>query len=281
MKLSEIDPFIRYAYNQVLRPTPFATYSYDHRLLYVQDGSLIFHCQGLKKRVDETSLMLWQPGVPYRFETQATTRIIILNFDFTQNFSHLPESLHVVRDSEFRGDRVLERPVIDDCPALSELVVCPSMKFVETDLMYIVRELRDKRRFFRESASAVLKRVICDAARCTLTDPGTVDTVERVISFIRENYFRQITNKDIAESVSYHEYYVNKLIQKQTGFTLHQYLLNCRVQNAEKLLITTDHPVERIAEMCGFTSAAYFISAFRRQCGETPSEYRRRRSGMI
>ena len=89
------------------------------------------------------------------------------------------------------------------------------------------------------------------------------------------------TNKDIAESVNYHEYYVNKLILKQTGMTLHRYLLNCRIQNAEKLLITTEHSIEKIAALSGFTSAAYFISAFRRQCGETPNEYRRRRSGLI
>ena len=281
MKLSEINPFIRYAYNQILRPTPFATYSYDHRLLYVQSGSLVFHCQGAVKKVGENSLMLWRPGIPYRFETPGTTHIIILNFDFTQNFAHLTESLHVVRDSEFRDNMVLERPVIEDCPELCGLVVCPSMRFVENDLMCIVRELRDKRRFFRESASALLKRIICDAARATLTDPDAVDTVERVISFIRENYFRPINNKDIAESVNYHEYYVNKLILKQTGMTLHQYLLSCRIQNAEKLLVTTDNPVERIAVLSGFTSSAYFISAFRRQCGETPNEYRRRRSGMI
>ena len=102
-----------------------------------------------------------------------------------------------------------------------------------------------------------------------------------MISFIRANYSQPITNKDIAESVNYHEYYVNKLILKQTGMTLHRYLLNCRIQNAEKLLITTEHSIEKIAALSGFTSAAYFISAFRRQCGETPNEYRRRRSGLI
>lgn len=281
MNISEINPFIRYAYNQVLRPMPFVTYSYDHRLLYVQGGSLIFHLKGMSKRVNENSLMLWQPGIPYRFETPSTTHIIILNFDFTQNFAHLTESLHVVRDSEFRDSMVLERPIIDDCPQLCGFLLCQGMKYIENDLMYIVRELRDKRRFYRESSSAVLKRILCDAARSTLSDDNAGDTVEQVISFIRANYSQPITNKDIAESVNYHEYYVNKLILKQTGMTLHRYLLNCRIQNAEKLLITTEHSIEKIAALSGFTSAAYFISAFRRQCGETPNEYRRRRSGLI
>ena len=282
MKVSEINPFIRYAYLQTLRPMPFVTYAYDHRLAYAQSGSFLFHYSGGEtKQVGENSLLIWRPGIPYRFETQRETKIIILNFDFTQNFADIQKSLHVVRDAEFRGDRVLEKPVIDDCPPLSSVALCPGMKFVENDLMLIVRELRDKKRFFRETSSAILKKILCDAARGTISEENSGDTVDRVIAFIRDNFNRQVTNQDIAESVNYHEYHVNKLLQSQTGMSIHRYLLSYRLQMAEKMLITSELSVARISDECGFTSSAYFISAFRKHFGETPNEYRRRRIGMI
>ena len=281
MKVSEINPFIRYAYLQRLQAMPFMTYAYDHRLLYVQSGNLVFHSGLVTKRVGENSILIWRPGIPYRFEVFGLTRIIILNFDLTQNFSHIQSSLHVVRDSDFRGDKVLERPIIEDCPQLSDVAVCQSMKYAENDLMLIVRELRDKKKFFRETSSAILKKLLCDAARSTISDENAGDTVDRVIGYIRENFRSRITNQDIADSVNYHEYYVNKLILAQTGMTLHRYLLNYRLQVAEKLLITSEQSVGSISDECGFTSPAYFISAFRKQHGETPNDYRRRRIGMI
>lgn len=280
MLVSEINPFVRFAGSLVMYPTDFNCYSLDRRLLYVQSGSFSFHYKDVTKQIGEKSLMLWESGVPYRFETKSKVRIIIINFDFTQNFIGLTEPLTVLRESEYSADLVLERPVVDDCPELGFLNILPDMKYIENDLMLIVSELRDKRNFYRETASSLLKGIICGAARSILGGESG-DTVERVIAFIRENYSKPITNRDIADSVNYHEYYVNRLIQRQTGMTLHSYLLSCRTENAAKLLVTTGHSIAKIGELCGFSSPAYFISAFRRKFGETPNEYRRRRSGLI
>lgn len=278
MNTADINPFIRYAYNQILRPTHFFTCSYDCRLLYLQRGNMIFHYGYEKHYVKEGSFMLWNSGVPYMFETSEPTYIIILNFDFTQEHSYLEDSLCVVRDSEFDESKLISTPLFEDCPKLSKLLILSDMKHIENELTVIVREFRDKRLFYRETSSAILKKMLCDAARSTLFDDR--GTVERVIAFIRENYSKKISNCEIAGSVNYHEYYVNKLMQNRTGMTLHQYLLDFRLQNAERLLMTTDNSVAKISEMSGFNSSAYFISAFKNRFGETPNEYRRR-SGLI
>jgi LacI family transcriptional regulator len=43
---------------------------------------------------------------------------------------------------------------------------------------------------------------------------------------------------------------------------------------AKQLLVETDHPMHRIAELVGFEHAEYFIFAFRREFGRTPGAYR-------
>jgi transcriptional regulator GlxA family with amidase domain len=60
-----------------------------------------------------------------------------------------------------------------------------------------------------------------------------------------------------------------------TGTTPHQWLLRQRVLHAQRLLETTDEPVERIATRCGFSSAAVLREHFTRIAGTAPLTYRR------
>lgn len=60
-----------------------------------------------------------------------------------------------------------------------------------------------------------------------------------------------------------------------TGTTPHQWLIHKRVQVAQRLLETTDHPVERIADECGFGTATNLRLHFQRTVHTSPTRYRR------
>jgi AraC-like DNA-binding protein len=47
-----------------------------------------------------------------------------------------------------------------------------------------------------------------------------------------------------------------------------------RLENATKLLLTTDNSIEQIAEECGFYTTNYMIGTFFHQYKQTPQEYR-------
>jgi transcriptional regulator GlxA family with amidase domain len=59
------------------------------------------------------------------------------------------------------------------------------------------------------------------------------------------------------------------------GTTPLQWLLRQRVLHAQRLLETTDHPVERVAVDCGFGTAAGLRAHFQRHLGTNPTAYRR------
>ncbi len=59
-----------------------------------------------------------------------------------------------------------------------------------------------------------------------------------------------------------------------TGTTPHQWLLAQRVLLAQRLLETTDEPVERVAQRCGFASAAGLRAHFSRSVAASPLSYR-------
>jgi transcriptional regulator GlxA family with amidase domain len=60
-----------------------------------------------------------------------------------------------------------------------------------------------------------------------------------------------------------------------TGTTPLQWLLRQRVLLAQRLLETSDDPIERIATQCGFGTAAGMRVHFQRQVGTNPTHYRR------
>jgi transcriptional regulator GlxA family with amidase domain len=63
--------------------------------------------------------------------------------------------------------------------------------------------------------------------------------------------------------------------KEQQGTTPRQWLLAQRVILARRLLETTDEPVDRIAQRCGFFAATGLRPHFRRLVRCSPSSYRR------
>jgi transcriptional regulator GlxA family with amidase domain len=59
-----------------------------------------------------------------------------------------------------------------------------------------------------------------------------------------------------------------------TGTTPHQWLVAQRIILAQRLLETTDEPIERIATRCGFGTAAALRAQFQREVATSPVAYR-------
>ena len=65
------------------------------------------------------------------------------------------------------------------------------------------------------------------------------------------------------------------MFRSQTGQSFSQYVTAQRLERAEHLLRHSGLSIDRIAEQCGFGSAAYFATTFRRHNGVAPSTWRR------
>lgn len=63
--------------------------------------------------------------------------------------------------------------------------------------------------------------------------------------------------------------------QKSTGMSVVPWLTQQRIRLAQRLLETSDSPVERIAEMAGFGNPLSLRIAFMKELNTTPSHYRR------
>ncbi|MEV7906412.1 GlxA family transcriptional regulator [Streptomyces anulatus] len=99
--------------------------------------------------------------------------------------------------------------------------------------------------------------------------------LEALLGWLRENLARDLTLTDIAERAGTSTRTLIRRFRDQTGTTPLQWLHRARIRQAQHLLETTGHPVERIGSQVGFGSPTTFRDRFKRTTGVSPQTYRR------
>ena len=99
--------------------------------------------------------------------------------------------------------------------------------------------------------------------------------LEPVISFINENFSKNPTIQDMAQTINASPQYLCRLFNKTFKMRPFVYMTLLRMQKAKELLIQeVDTPINNIAEATGYNDTSYFCSIFKKQEGVTPSEFR-------
>lgn len=104
---------------------------------------------------------------------------------------------------------------------------------------------------------------------------GAPDRITQVMEWMMQHLNAAHSIDDLAERALMSRRTFTRRFRKATGATTGQWLLNQRLAQAQRLLETTDRPIETIAEASGFASAALFRRSFLQAFGIRPSAYRR------
>ena len=98
--------------------------------------------------------------------------------------------------------------------------------------------------------------------------------VGQMVSYIAQNYTRQITVELVSQSVGLHPHYAMNLFRRTLGTTLIDCVTHHRISHAQRLLITTDKKIVDVALTVGFNSISRFNAAFKKSSDCSPREYR-------
>ena len=99
---------------------------------------------------------------------------------------------------------------------------------------------------------------------------------ERIEHFLEREYVRNIGLEDAARLLELSPARASGRIHRIFGKGFCELLREQRLSAAKRLLARSSFTVEKIAQRCGFRDGAYFHRVFRRTCGLSPLEYRRR-----
>ena len=98
--------------------------------------------------------------------------------------------------------------------------------------------------------------------------------INYAVRYIRHNYNRNITLEEIAKSVNLSKVYFSQLFKNETGMNFTDFLIQFRIEEAAKLLKSTDMKVYEIAEQVGIPDQHYFNRLFKNITGVTPKKFR-------
>ena len=99
--------------------------------------------------------------------------------------------------------------------------------------------------------------------------------IRSALTYVDEHYAEKISLDGVAEHVFMNRSYFCQLFKKEVGLTFGDYVEHIRIENAKRLLATTNLPILTIAEQTGFNNQAYFTKVFKKATDISPLRYRK------
>ncbi len=151
----------------------------------------------------------------------------------------------------------------------------------------LTEEVVRKRPGYRQAIDGLLAKLLIDTARAvvdaravpllgvtTLRDHADV-LAQTIVRYLRDNYSRPLTVRDIAAQVYLSERHTARLFQRAMGTSIKAYLTVVRLDVAARLLAEQRLSVKEIAQATGYPDVHYFITLFQQHAGCTPASFRR------
>ncbi len=105
---------------------------------------------------------------------------------------------------------------------------------------------------------------------------GGLSTIaaHRVREYLHEHFRRKLTISELAATCGLTPGYFTQAFVRTFGSPPHRYVLELRLDFAERLLAGTDMPVAEIAFLSGFSSQSHLTNTMKTRRNKTPSEFR-------
>lgn len=130
---------------------------------------------------------------------------------------------------------------------------------------------RDIHALHRELVTAYTDRMHTLRSKPAFSRP-----ILRCTEYIHTHLHDRITVEELCAVSQLSRAYLSRLFRREVGMPITQYITAKKLEAARQALEFTSQPISELAHVFAFSSESHFISVFRRFCGVTPGEYRRR-----
>lgn len=101
--------------------------------------------------------------------------------------------------------------------------------------------------------------------------------VARALGIIASGWPERASVRELAEEVGVSDSHLSHRFRAELGVSVRELLLEVRIEKAVRFLVETDHTVQRVARLSGFTDAAHLCRMLSTRLGRRPGEVRRDR----
>ncbi len=101
-----------------------------------------------------------------------------------------------------------------------------------------------------------------------------IESIEKAILYVKENSDKNINDDDLSQLFTMDHRKIRAGFKRKTGSTVHQYLLQARIERGKLLLAEPGYLIKKIAKVIGFRNQSHFGKIFKKLTGLTPHQYR-------
>ena len=99
--------------------------------------------------------------------------------------------------------------------------------------------------------------------------------IHGITRYLQEHLAEEISLSVLAKEFYLSPQYISQLFKTEIGVGFLAYLTNIRMEQAKKLLLTTNLSIAEVSEQSGYADYRVFTKVFKKSEGITPSQYRR------
>ena len=101
----------------------------------------------------------------------------------------------------------------------------------------------------------------------------------KIKTFINEHFPSPTILEDVANAVNLSVNHANNIFKTTTGQTMFSYAVNVRINRAKQLMADPTKSISTISSEVGYASSSYFTTAFKKNVGMSPMQYRSHQTG--
>lgn len=117
--------------------------------------------------------------------------------------------------------------------------------------------------------------LLCSQAAQEFSDYENKQKIRQAVQYMQENFRQPLNMAQVSNHVSMNYSLFSLLFKQYTGSNFVNYMQKLRLNEAKKLLETTDWRVNEIGRRVGFADEKRFLKVFKAIVGVSPTEYRR------
>lgn len=219
-----------------------------------------FHIKDTTYQVSPGTVLIISPGTPYAYTNPAG--------DYMDDWVHFMVSP--------------QSPLEDGFPAVNTPIPTGSADVYTTLIRQLLWESSYTPAPYADKNIDALFHIILNHLHSALTHADTLlptTPYADKLRAIRLDIQNDLTNvADIttcAGSMGISESYFQHIYTQLFGTSYQQDVIHFRIEHAKNTLLTTDLPMEQIAEICGYNSPVHFYRQFKKIAGVTPAKFRK------
>ncbi len=233
----------------------------DYQLLYVASGKAHFYFHGKEEIVTAGHMVVYRPKEEQKYYYYGADQTEVYWVHFTgNNVKNILRKYGITDDMHtfFTGTSLEYKRIF--MQMIQELQLCK--EDYEELLVHYFMELL-----------IMIHRLLTDKPK--KKNILLMQDMDDAVSYFHQNYNKTISIKDYATEHNMSPGWFIQNFRAYTKNTPAQYLLSLRITNAKDLLEKTSYNVSEISNIVGYDNPLYFSRLFKKQCGYSPSEYRK------